>query len=121
MTHSLRVKKIRSLAALGSVILSHVAVAGSGQVDGEAASSLVRERYITQLSLVDVAPKTAEMTNEELNHAITGHGFNAEICTYRNNAHTKPDLWNVLDESEKDAIGITHKTCCKTSEGGIRR
>jgi malate/lactate dehydrogenase len=60
----------------------HVAVAGTGRVGGEVAFSLIFERYVTELSLVDVAPKVAEMTKEELYHAIASHGFDIKI-----NAH----------------------------------
>jgi len=60
----------------------HVAVAGTGRVGGEVAFSLIFERYVTELSLVDVAPKVAEMTKEELHHAIASHGFDIKINAY---------------------------------------
>jgi malate/lactate dehydrogenase len=62
----------------------HVAVAGTGRVGGEVAFSLIFERYVTELSLVDVAPKVAEMTKEELYHAIASHGFDIKINAYDN-------------------------------------
>ena len=60
----------------------HIAVVGTGRVGSEVAFSLIFERYVTELSLVDVAPKVAEMTKEELCHAIAGHGFDIKINAY---------------------------------------
>jgi malate dehydrogenase len=57
----------------------HVAVVGTGRVGGQVAFSLVFERYVTELSLVDTAPKIAEMTKEELYHAVAAHGFDVRI------------------------------------------
>ena len=62
----------------------HVAVAGTGRVGGQVAFTLIFERYVTQLSLVDKAPRVAEMTKEELHHAIASHGFDVEINAYEN-------------------------------------
>jgi malate/lactate dehydrogenase len=60
----------------------HVAVVGTGRVGGQVAFSLVFERYVTELSLVDTAPKIAEMTKEELYHAVAAHGFDVRIGFY---------------------------------------
>jgi malate/lactate dehydrogenase len=60
----------------------HIAVAGTGRVGGEVAFTLIFEKYVTELSLVDVAPKVAEMTKEELHHAIANHGFDIKINAY---------------------------------------
>jgi len=60
----------------------HIAVAGTGRVGGEVAFSLIFERYVTELSLVDKAPDVAQMTKEELCHAIAGHGFDIKINAY---------------------------------------
>jgi malate/lactate dehydrogenase len=60
----------------------HITVAGTGRVGGEVAFSLIFERYVTELSLVDTAPKVAEMTKEELCHAIANHGFDIKINAY---------------------------------------
>lgn len=60
----------------------HVAVAGTGRVGGEVAFTLVFERYVDELSLADAAPNVAEMTKEELHHAIANHGFNVKINAY---------------------------------------
>jgi malate/lactate dehydrogenase len=57
----------------------HIAVAGTGRVGGEVAFSLIFERYVTELSLVDTSPGVAEMTKEELYHAISSHGFDIKI------------------------------------------
>jgi malate/lactate dehydrogenase len=62
----------------------HVAVAGTGRVGGQVAFTLIFERYVTQLSLVDTAPRVAEMTKEEMHHAIASHGFDVEINAYEN-------------------------------------
>ncbi len=60
----------------------HVAIAGTGRVGGEVAFSMIFERYVEKLSLVDVVPKVAEMTKEELSHAIASHGFTVELESY---------------------------------------
>ena len=62
----------------------HVVVAGTGRVGGQVAFTLIFERYVTQLSLVDTAPRVAEMTKEEMHHAIASHGFDVEINAYEN-------------------------------------
>jgi malate dehydrogenase len=60
----------------------HIAVAGAGRVGGQVAFNLIFERYVTALSLVDVAPEVAQMTKEELYHAIASHGFDVRINAY---------------------------------------
>jgi malate/lactate dehydrogenase len=60
----------------------HIAVAGTGRVGGEVAFTLIFERYVTELSLLDKAPSVAEMTKEELCHAIASHGFDIKINAY---------------------------------------
>jgi malate dehydrogenase len=55
---------------------------GTGRVGGEVAFSLIFERYVTELSLVDTAPGIAEMTKEEMHHAIGNHGFDIKINAY---------------------------------------
>jgi len=55
---------------------------GTGRVGGEVAFTLIFERYVTELSLVDVAPGVAEMTKEEMHHAIANHGFDVRINAY---------------------------------------
>ncbi len=70
----------------------HIAVMGTGRVGGEVAFTLIFERYVTELSLVDVAPGTAEMTREEMYHAIANHGFDVKI-----NAYTKSNQVNDAD------------------------
>ena len=60
----------------------HIAVAGTGRVGGEVAFTLIFERYVTELSLIDKAPNVADMTKEELCHAIAGHGFDVKINAY---------------------------------------
>lgn len=67
----------------------HIAVAGTGRVGGEVAFSLIFERYVTELSLLDKAPKVAEMTKEEMCHAIASHGFDAKINAYDDAKHVK--------------------------------
>jgi malate dehydrogenase len=73
------------LLAIGSDSVAHIAVSGTGRVGGQVAFSLLLERYVTELSLVDTAPKVAEMTREELCHAMADHGFDVNICSYENN------------------------------------
>jgi malate/lactate dehydrogenase len=67
----------------------HIGVIGTGRVGGEVAFSLIFERYVTELSLVDIAPKVAEMTKEELSHAMAGHGFDIKINAYENSSQVK--------------------------------
>jgi malate dehydrogenase len=62
----------------------HIAVAGTGRVGGEVAFSLIFERYVTELSLADTAPTVAEMTKEELCHAVATHGFDVKINACEN-------------------------------------
>jgi malate/lactate dehydrogenase len=62
----------------------HVAVAGTGRVGGQVAFTLIFERYVTQLSLIDTTPRVAEMTKEEMHHAIASHAFDVEINAYEN-------------------------------------
>jgi len=62
--------------------MTHVAVMGTGRVGGQVAFSLIFERYVTTLTLVDTAPELAEMTKEEMHHAIASHGFDLEINAY---------------------------------------
>jgi malate dehydrogenase len=64
--------------------MTHIAVIGTGRVGSEVAFSLIFEKYVTQLSLVDVAAGVAEMTKEELCHAIASHGFDLKINAYTN-------------------------------------
>jgi malate/lactate dehydrogenase len=67
----------------------HVAVVGTGRVGGEVAYTLIFERYVTELSLADVAPKVAEMTKEELYHAAASHGFDLKINAYDNSTQVR--------------------------------
>jgi malate/lactate dehydrogenase len=67
----------------------HIAVAGTGRVGGEVAFSLIFERYVTELTLHDKAPKIAEMTKEEMCHAIASHGFDIKINAYDDPKHVK--------------------------------
>jgi malate/lactate dehydrogenase len=77
--------------------MAHVAVMGTGRVGGEVAYTLMFERYVTELSLVDIAPGIAEMTKEEMHHAIGNHGFDVKI-----NAYTKSS-----QVSDADLIIVT--------------
>lgn len=62
--------------------MAHVAVMGTGRVGGQVAFSLIFERYVARLSLVDIVPRLADMTKEEMHHAIASHGFDLEIDAY---------------------------------------
>ena len=67
----------------------HIAVAGTGRVGGQVAFTLIFERYVTELSLVDTAPGVADMTKEELYHAIASHGFDIKINAYTDGKQLK--------------------------------
>lgn len=67
----------------------HIAVVGNGKVGGEVAFSLVFERYVTELSLVDIAPGVAEMTKEEFSHAVASHALPVKINAYDNSTLLK--------------------------------
>jgi malate dehydrogenase len=67
----------------------HIAVAGTGRVGGEVAFTLIFERYVDELSLVDVAPRVAEMMKEEMHHAIANHGFSIKINAYNDGKQVK--------------------------------
>jgi malate dehydrogenase len=69
--------------------MTHVAVIGTGRTGGQVAFTLVFERYVTQLSLVDTAPRVAEMMKEELYHAIASHGIDLKIEAYDNSKAVK--------------------------------
>jgi len=69
--------------------LVHIAVAGTGRVGGQVAFTLIFERYVTELSLVDTAPGVADMTKEELYHAIASHGFDIKINAYTDGKQLK--------------------------------
>lgn len=67
----------------------HIAVVGTGRVGGQVAFSLIFERYVTELSLVDTAAKVAEMTKEELYHAVAAHGFDVKISSYEDSGQVQ--------------------------------
>jgi len=67
----------------------HIAVVGTGRVGGQVAFSLIFERYVTELSLVDTAVKVAEMTKEELYHAVAAHGFDVKIGAYEDSGQVQ--------------------------------
>jgi malate/lactate dehydrogenase len=69
--------------------MTHVAVVGTGRTGGQVAFSLAFERYVTELSLVDIAPKVAEMMKEELHHALASHGVDLKINAYDNSKALK--------------------------------
>ena len=60
----------------------HVAIVGTGRVGSAIAYTLLWERYIDEISLADTAPKVAEITKEELSHAISSHGYDVKINAY---------------------------------------
>jgi malate/lactate dehydrogenase len=67
----------------------HIAVAGTGRVGGQVAFTLIFERYVTELSLIDPAPGVADMTREEMYHAIASHGFDIKINAYTDGRQLK--------------------------------
>ena len=67
----------------------HIAVAGTGRVGGQVAFTLIFERYVTELSLIDPAPGVADMTKEEMYHAIASHGFDIKINAYTDGRQLK--------------------------------
>jgi len=62
--------------------MAHIAVMGTGRVGGEVAFTLVFERYVTELSLVDSSLGVADMVKEEMHHAVGNHGFDVKINAY---------------------------------------
>jgi malate/lactate dehydrogenase len=67
----------------------HIAVAGTGRVGGQVAFTLIFERYVTELSLIDPALGVADMTKEEMYHAIANHGFDIKINAYTDGKQLK--------------------------------
>lgn len=65
----------------------HVAIAGTGRVGQGIAYTLVFEKYVGKLTLIDTAPKVAEMVREELNHAVAAHGFEMEIESFNHSKY----------------------------------
>jgi malate dehydrogenase len=55
-----------------------IAVVGTGRVGQGVAYTLMFEKYVEKLVLVDTAEKVAELVKEELEHARAAHGF--EVC-----------------------------------------
>ncbi|MFX1598737.1 MAG: malate dehydrogenase [Promethearchaeota archaeon] len=64
----------------------HIAIAGTGRVGQGVAYTLVFEKYVEKLTLIDTAPRVAEMVKEDLNHAIAAHGFDMELESF---SHSK--------------------------------
>ncbi|MHA1409266.1 MAG: malate dehydrogenase [Candidatus Odinarchaeia archaeon] len=64
-----------------------VAIAGTGRVGQGVAYTLMFEKYVERLILVDTAPKIAEMVKEELNHAMAAHGFEMQIEAYNHSSY----------------------------------
>ncbi len=60
----------------------HIAIAGTGRVGQALAYTLMFEHYVDQLTLVDIAPKVAEMTKEELYHGAASWGLGVTIEAY---------------------------------------
>jgi malate dehydrogenase len=56
-----------------------VAIVGTGRVGQGVAYTLMFEKYIDKLILVDTAPTVSAMVREELDHARAAHGFDLEI------------------------------------------
>ena len=69
--------------------MTHVAVVGTGRTGGQIAFSLAFERFVTELTLADIAPKVAEMTKEELHHALAAHGIDLKINAYESSKAVK--------------------------------
>jgi malate dehydrogenase len=69
--------------------MTHVAVVGTGRTGGQIAFSVAFERFVTELTLADIAPKVAEMTKEELHHALAAHGIDLKINAYESSKSVK--------------------------------
>ena len=60
----------------------NVAIVGTGRVGQGIAYTLMSEKYVEKLILIDIASKVSEMVMEELNHARAAYGFDLEIEAY---------------------------------------
>jgi malate dehydrogenase len=60
----------------------HVAVVGNGRIGRPTAYSLLTERLMDELSLVDIKPGLSWAFGEELKHAAASLGLNVEINSY---------------------------------------
>jgi malate/lactate dehydrogenase len=69
--------------------MTHVAVVGTGRTGGQIAFSVAFERFVTELTLADIAPKVAEMTKEELHHALASHGIDLKINAFESSKSVK--------------------------------
>jgi malate/lactate dehydrogenase len=69
--------------------MTHVAVVGTGRTGGQIAFSVAFERFVTELTLADIAPKVAEMTKEELHHALASHGIDLKIDAFESSKSVK--------------------------------
>ena len=65
----------------------HVAVVGTGRVGQGVAYTLIFERYVEKLTLVDIKPKVAEMVKEELYHGLSAHGYDIEIEAFEHSKY----------------------------------
>ncbi len=62
--------------------MAHVAIIGAGRVGQALAYTLMFEPYVSELSLVDIAPRVAKMAMEELYHGLSAHNLDVEIRDY---------------------------------------
>jgi len=60
----------------------HIAVVGTGRVGSAVAYTLTYQPFVTELTLVDIAPRLAEMVKEELYHGLTARNLDIEIRAY---------------------------------------
>jgi len=67
----------------------HIAVIGTGRVGQGVAYTLIFERYVEKLTLVDIKPKVAEMVKEELYHGLSAHGYDIEIEAFEHSKHVE--------------------------------
>ncbi len=65
----------------------HIAIAGTGRVGQGLAYTLAFKYYVDKLTLVDIAPNVAEMTKEEVYHALATWGKDVEIEAYEHAKH----------------------------------
>ncbi len=67
----------------------HVAIVGTGRVGSTIAYTLIWEHWVTELTLVDIAPNVAEMVKEELYHAMAMHGIDKEVRAFEHSKYVE--------------------------------
>ncbi len=87
----------------------HIAVVGTGRVGQAVAYTLLFERYLEKLTLVDIIENKAKMTKEELYHAAAAHGIDVEIEAYAHSSFIEDADLIVVSAGTPRKPGMTRR------------